>query len=88
MGVVEEDLEGENFDFDDEAGERQEEDFGGEPDDEGFEGFGGFSCADSSPCANDFDCQLFSEDDLNDAFTTDNVQCDTSLEGGGCCVLK
>lgn len=73
-------FEGEEFSFDDEGGAQQEGDF--EPDDEGFEGFD--SCPFSATCSNDFQCQQFADEDLNDPFETNNVQCNTN---SGCCEL-
>jgi len=36
-------------------------------------------------CDNNFECQLFAEDNLNDEFETDNVQCNLTTN---CCELK
>ncbi|MBI2082503.1 MAG: hypothetical protein HYT76_02945 [Deltaproteobacteria bacterium] len=39
----------------------------------------------TSECVNDFECQLFADDNQNDEFKTDNVQCNLTT---GCCELK
>ncbi|MBI2068301.1 MAG: hypothetical protein HYT77_09855 [Deltaproteobacteria bacterium] len=39
----------------------------------------------TSACANDFECQLFADDNPRDEFETSNVQCNTTT---GCCELK